>query len=237
MLARWLRMFGKSFYFMLHILYIILFAMSISPTINLPKNVWTKLPEMHFKNATDGKTSSQTTEVKLKADNQYLSIEFKCLQNPFVAQNSYTKHNSEMYNQEVFEIFIAEGSATPTRYLELEINPNNALFAGWIENPTKEAPKSCDFVSHEDAKIIHSVSKVAESWSGKMQIPWTLLGGEAKDTYRINFYRIISLKSHTKADWKGTPTTCAYLCWSPTMSGATPRFHRPEAFGILKIEK
>ncbi len=221
---------------MLQFLYIILFAMTATPTINLPKNVWTKLPETHFKNATDGKASSQITEVKLKADNQYLSIEFSCLQNPFVAQNSYTKHNSEMYNQEVFELFIAEGSATPTRYLELEINPNNALFAGWIENPTKEAPKSCDFVSHEDAKITHSVSKTADSWSGKMQIPWTLLGGKS-DTYRVNFYRIISLKSHTKSDWSGTPATCAYLCWNPTMSGAVPRFHRPEAFGVLKVEK
>ena len=235
MRVRWLRMFGKFIYFMLHILYFILFAMTATPTIHLQKNTWTKLEETHFKNATDGKVSSQTTEVKLKADDQYLSIEFSCLQNPFVAQNSYTKHNSEMYNQEVFELFIAEGSATPTRYLELEINPNNALFAGWIENPTKEAPKSCDFVSHEDAKIIHSVSKTADSWSGKMQIPWALLGGK-KNTYRVNFYRIVSLKSHTTPDWSGTPATCAYLCWSPTMSGAVPRFHRPEAFGVLKVE-
>lgn len=221
---------------MLQFLYIILFAMTATPTINLHKNVWTKLPETHFKNATDGKVSSQTTEVKLKADDQHLSIEFNCLQNPFVAQNSYTKHNSEMYNQEVFELFIAEGSTTPTRYLELEINPNNALFAGWIENPTKEAPKSCEFVSHEVSKIVHSVSKTTDSWSGKIQIPWALLGGKS-DIYRVNFYRIISLKSHAKSDWKGTPATCAYLCWSPTMSGAIPRFHRPEAFGILKVEK
>jgi hypothetical protein len=209
--------------------------MSTTPIINLPKNAWTKLPENHFKNTTDGKTSSQSTEVKLKADDQYLSIEFSCSQNPFVAQNSYTKHNSEMYNQEVFEVFIAEGSATPTRYLELEINPNNALFVGWIENPTKEAPKSCDFVSHENAKIIHSVSKTVDSWSGKIQIPWTLIGGK-KNTYRVNFYRIISLKSHSKSDWAGTPATCVYLCWSPTMSGEVPRFHRPEAFGVLQVE-
>jgi hypothetical protein len=221
---------------MLIFLYLFFASMSTTPSINLQKNIWTKLPENHFKNATDGKSSSQTTEVKLKADDQYLSIEFNCLQNPFITQNSYTKHNSEMYNQEVFEVFIAEGSDTPTRYLELEINPNNALFAGWIENPTKEAPESCDFVSHEDAKIIHSVSKTGNSWSGKMQIPWTLLGGK-KNTYRVNFYRIISIKSHINSDWSGTPATCAYLCWNPTMSGEVPRFHRPEAFGILKVEK
>ncbi|AFK02290.1 hypothetical protein Emtol_1141 [Emticicia oligotrophica DSM 17448] len=221
---------------MLHLLYIILFAMTATPTITLKKNTWTKLQETHFKNATDGKETKQITDVKLKADEDYLSIEFSCLQNPFVGENTYTKHNSEMYNQEVFEIFIAEGTEIPTRYLELEINPNNALFAGWIENPSKEAPQSCQFVSHEEAKIIHSVSKTSDSWSGKMQIPWALLGGK-KDNFRINFYRIISLKSHGNADWKGTPATCAYLCWNSTMSGSVPRFHRPDAFGILKIEK
>ncbi len=209
--------------------------MSNNPTIILQKNEWMKLPEPHFKNATDGKVSKQITEVKLKSDEQYLSVEFDCQQNPFVAQNTYNQHNSEMYNQEVFELFIAEGEKTPTRYLELEINPNNVIFAGWIENPTKEAPKSCEFVEHEAAKIIHSITKTNNSWSGKMQIPWTLLG-EKREIYRINFYRIISLKSHTKPDWKGTPASCAYLCWSPTMSGETPRFHRPDAFGLLKIE-
>ena len=216
------------------IIFLALLAMNTTPTINLLKNEWTKLPEIHFKNATDGKESKQITEVKLKADEQYLTIEFDCQQNPFVAQNACNQHNSEMYHQEVFEIFIASGEKIPTRYLELEINANNAIFAGWIENPTKEAPKSCQFINHEEAKIIHSVKKTEDSWNGKMQIPWQLLGGK-KPTYRINFYRIISLKSHAKPNWKGTPASCAYLCWSPTMSGKIPRFHRPDAFGLLKV--
>ncbi|CAH0993969.1 hypothetical protein EMA8858_00074 [Emticicia aquatica] len=218
---------------MLTLLYLFLSAM-ITPTINLSKNEWKKIPENHFSNATDGKEATQETTVKLKADEHFLWVEFDCKQNPFVNQNTYNQHNSEMYNQEVFELFVAEGSKTPTRYLELEINPNNVIFAGWIENPTKEAPKSCQFVSHKEAKIIHSITKTKDSWSGKMQIPWDLLGGKSEN-YRINFYRIISLKSHTNSDWKGTPNTCAYLCWSPTMSGATPRFHRPDAFGLLKV--
>jgi hypothetical protein len=220
---------------MLIFIYLLISAMSTTPIINLSKNEWTQLPEKHFKNATDGKASKQITDVKLKADEQYLSLEFDCKQNPFVSQNTYNQHNSEMYNQEVFEIFIAEGEETPTRYLELEINPNNVIFAGWIENPTKEAPKSCQFVSHEDAKIVHSITKGKDSWAGKIQSPWALLGGK-KELYRINFYRIISLKSHTNADWKGTPADCAYLCWNATMSGKTPRFHRPDAFGILKVK-
>ena len=220
---------------MLHSVLFFFFTMNATlPTLTLSKNEWTALPQTHFRQATDGQASAQPTWVRLKYDEQFLYVSFDCQQNPFGHQNSYRQHNTEMWNQEVFELFIAEGQATPTRYLELEINPNNALFVGWIENPTKEAPKNLTFVPYETAKIKHSVATKKESWSGEMQIPWALLGGK-KDSYRLNFYRIVSLQSHPNPGWKCTPADCAFLCWSATMSGQTPRFHRPEAFGGLEL--
>lgn len=206
-----------------------------TPEINLSKNQWNELSQTHFRHATDGQQASQTTLVKLKYDDDYLYIDFECQQNPFWKENTYKQHNTEMWNQEVFELFIAEGEATPTRYLELEINPNNALFVGWIENLTKETPQKLTFVPYENAGITHGVKASCETWSGKMQIPWTLLGGK-KDTYRLNFYRIVSLQSHPNPDWKCTPAECDFTCLSPSMSGATPRFHRPDAFGTLHLK-
>lgn len=215
--------------------FILLFMHSVVPEIHLAKGQSTTLSQNHFRHATDGKEASQSTLLKLSFDDEYLSVDFQCLQNPFWNQNTYTKHNTEMWNQEVFELFIAEGSATPTQYLELEINPNNALFVGWIENPTKETPQKLTFVPYEKAGIKHEVKANGDTWSGKMQIPWALLGGK-KDTYRLNFYRIVSLHPHPNADWKCTPADCDFTCWSPSMSGATPRFHRPDAFGILHLK-
>ncbi len=217
------------------IYFILLFMHSAVPEIHLAKGQSTTLSQNHFRHATDGKEASQSTLVNLSFDDEYLSVDFQCLQNPFWSQNTYTKHNTEMWNQEVFELFIAEGSATPTQYLELEINPNNALFVGWIENPTKETPQKLTFVPYEKAGIKHEVKANGDTWSGKMQIPWALLGGK-KDTFRLNFYRIVSLKSHPNTDWKCTPADCDFTCWSPSMSGATPRFHRPDAFGILHLK-
>lgn len=217
------------------IYFILLFMHSAVPEIHLAKGQSTTLSQNHFRHATDGKEAPQSTLVKLSFDDEYLSVDFQCLQNPFWSQNTYTKHNTEMWNQEVFELFIAEGSATPTQYLELEINPNNALFVGWIENPTKETPQKLTFVPYEKAGIKHEVKANGDTWSGKMQIPWALLGGK-KDTYRLNFYRIVSLQSHPNTDWKCTPADCDFTCWSPSMSGATPRFHRPDAFGILHLK-
>ena len=218
------------------LIYLLFFLMQqATPEINLSKNQWNQLPETHFRHATNGHQASQTTLVKLKYDDDYLYIDFECQQNPFWKENSYKEHNTEMWNQEVFELFIAEGEATPTRYLELEINANNALFVGWIDNPTKEVPQKLTFVPYENAGITHGVKASGETWSGKMQIPWTLLGGK-KETYRLNFYRIISLQSHSNPDWKCTPADCDFTCWSPSMSGATPRFHRPDAFGTLHLK-
>lgn len=213
-----------------------LFLMNLAnPSVTLTSQQWLTLPETQFKYATDGRTAPQPTEVKLRYDDTYLYIDFECGQNPFWKENSYRGHNTDMWNQEVFELFIAEGEAIPTRYLELEINPNNALFVGWIENPTKEAPQNLAFVPYEKVGIKHEVKTAGDTWSGKMQIPWALLGGK-KDTYRLNFYRIVSLQSHSTTDWKCSPADCAFLCWSPTMSGATPRFHRPDSFGTLHLK-
>lgn len=204
-------------------------------SIELIKNEWFSLPETQFFHATNGQKATQLTEVKLKADNQFLYLEFVCKNNPFVNQNSYTAHNSEMYNQEVFELFIASGSETPKKYLEIEINPNNALFVALVENSTGEGPEKLLFIDHSNAGIIHGVQKKADSWNGFMNIPIELISTKSS-VYRLNFYRIISKVSNENLDWKCDENNCDFTCWSPTMSGATPAFHKPAAFGQLRLK-
>lgn len=205
------------------------------PTITLRANQWQPLEQTHFRRATDGSEVPQPTVISLQYDENHLHVAFECLQNPYWADNTYKTHNTDMWNQEVFEVFIAAGAATPTRYLELELNPNNALFVGWIDNPTKETPAHLTFVPYQEAGIHHTVNAEGDSWSGKLHIPWALIGGRSEQ-YRINFYRIVSLVPHSDPDWKCSPDDCMFACWSPTMSGATPRFHRPDAFGILELK-
>ncbi|MEZ4904113.1 MAG: carbohydrate-binding family 9-like protein [Spirosomataceae bacterium] len=171
------------------------FMLSPLPEIILPKNQWISLSQTHFRYATNGQEAPQSTLVKLKADDDYLYIDFECQQNPYWNQNSYKEHNSEMWNRKYLNCLLPPGEDTPIHYLELEINPNNALFVGWIDNPTKEAPQKLTFVPYKEAKIKHEVKTLENQWSGQMQIPWALLGGK-KNTYRLNFYRIVSLTSY-----------------------------------------
>ncbi|WP_460469870.1 carbohydrate-binding family 9-like protein [Emticicia fontis] len=219
--------------------YILFFLMPLSDySIALSKNEWKSLDQKYFRHSTDGLQAPQETLVKLKYDEGYLYVDFECRQNPYWNENTYTVHNTEMYNQEVFEVFIAEGTAVPDRYLELEINPNNVLWIGKIHNPTKGhgGGNSADMISYENAGIKHMVHTNGETWSGTLQIPLTLIGPEQTKDYRVNFYRIVSLKSHTNKDWKCNPKECNFLCWSPTMSGKTPAFHRPEYFGKMHLK-
>jgi hypothetical protein len=204
--------------------------------ITLPRNEWKALSQVQFRQATDGAVQPQQTLVRLRQDDTYLYVEFDCKNNPYWKQNSYREHNSDMWNQEVFEVFIAGGSETPTRYLELEINPNNALFVGWIDNPSKLGDANrLELVPYEQARIQHAITHTtADSWSGTLRIPFSLIGPK-QPTYRLNFYRIILLESQASPDWKCSVQNASFQCWSPSMSGKAPRFHRPEAFGLLRV--
>lgn len=192
----------------------------------------------HFKYATDGRISDFKTEVEVWYSEDYFNIKFECKGDDFVNQNIMQIHNAPLYNQEVFEVFISEGEADPKKYLEVEINPNNALWIGWIDNPTlgSETQTLNKMVDPEEAKILHAVQKTENSWSGSLKIPWKLIGKEINENYRINFYRIRSNTHHENPDWICDETTCDFVCWSPTLSGQNAAFHRPKRFGLMTVK-
>ncbi len=209
--------------------------------ITLPHNQWVSLPHKHFREATDGTEAQQETLVRLRHNGAVLSVEFECYGDRYWRQNTYKENNAPLWKQEVFEIFIASGEATPTRYLELEINPNDALFIGHVHNPG-QSNKGIDLamVPPEESGIAYGITRTTSSaWWGELHIPFALIdsaGGQPNDKiYRINFYRILLLESQTDPDWECSPENCSFQCWSPTLSGTTPNFHRPEYFGVLRL--
>ena len=205
--------------------------------IIIKQGQWTALESPRFFHSTDGAAADFPTRVKLKADAEFLHVSFVCEKDIYVEQNFYVEHNQPLYNQEVFEVFVAPGTADPDQYLELEINPNNAIWVGQISNPSRgdQSGISAEMVEPSSSKIIHSVEKGKKSWSGTLSIPWTLISAEKATQYRINFYRIVSTKSQAQKDWKCHVDNCAFLCWNSTLSGKKPAFHRPRRFGLLTI--
>ncbi|GHB57167.1 carbohydrate-binding family 9-like protein [Persicitalea jodogahamensis] len=209
--------------------------------IILPDRNWVSLPQKHFREAGDGTEAPQETLVRLRHDGKQLSVEFECYGDRYWRQNTYEENNAPLWKQEVFEIFIARGDATPTHYLELEINPNDALFVGRVHNPGQTNQGiELTMVPPEETGIAYGVTRTtSNAWWGELHIPFALIDSadeqDSAGIYRINFYRIVLLESQTNPDWECSPENSSFQCWSPTMSGDTPSFHRPERFGILRL--
>lgn len=190
-----------------------------------------------FKHATNGEDADFNTRVTLDADDRFLKVDFTCEQNLFTEENSMKIHNAPLYHQEVFEVFIGAGEEDPHDYFEIEINPNNAVWIGEIANPERgEGPQHIvRQMEPEAAGISYGTETAKGVWNGFLHIPWKLIGEERNGEYRVNFYRIRSRVSHAGPDWECDADTCDFVCWSSTLSGAEPAFHRPKKFGRLKV--
>ena len=212
------------------------------PQINLSKSGNAVTIANNFSLTTNGKNAPvYGTQVSLSYDAkiQSLNINFINQNDTHIKQNQYIKNNTKMWNQEVFEMFITAETGTAKHYVEIEINPNNALFSALIYNPNGEGTENSLLYLDSVANNIthHITSKTENSWSGVINFPLSILGATSKK-YQINFFRVVSLENHnldTTNFWECTNTSCAYLAWDPTMSGTTPAFHRPKYFGQLNM--
>ncbi|MSP53760.1 MAG: hypothetical protein EXR81_05890 [Gammaproteobacteria bacterium] len=212
------------------------------PQINLSKSGAPVTIANNFSLTTSGKNApNYGTQVSLSYDTktQSLNINFTNQNDPHIKQNQYVENNTKMWNQEVFEMFITAETGTPKHYVEIEINPNNALFSALVFNKNgKGTENSLLYLDSVANAITHSItSKTENSWSGVINFPLSILGAPSKK-YQINFFRVVSLETHNidaTNFWECTNTSCAYLAWNPTLSGATPAFHLPKYFGRLNI--
>ena len=211
------------------------------PTLTINKRKYTQIKDLHFKHSVGGKPIKEETVVQCKYDEDYLYIQFECRDNPRTDQNYYTKDNTKMYTQEVFELFISNGSESLEDYMEIQLNPNNALYLSKIANTYKHTKKFVNIpVETKSSGIVHSVTKNKKdnSWKGFLKIPLRLLKypkAISDNTFRLNFYRIISNEDHEKGKWRVDQENATFACWSSTLA-EKPAFHRPDYFGFLILD-
>lgn len=220
-------------------------------TISLIKNS-TKLinPKGHFYHSTNGKLSQNKTLIFLCCNDSFLNINFWGNNNFYlnnnIYKNIYSKQNQPLYNQEVFEVFIAGGKETPSQYLELNINPNNALYASKIINRDKEASNNQNIlIPFSKSKTIkHSVKKnfIQNIWQAKLSVPLKLIdeatekkSNQKNQFYRLNLFRICNAKMTKNKQWQCNSANSEFTCWNSTMSKIQPKFHRSEFMGLLRI--
>ena len=171
--------------------------------------------------------AGQQTTTRVCYDAQALYVHFDCDDRDI--WGTYTRRDDPIYDEEVVEVFIAPGEASPVRYFEFEVSPNGVLLDACVDNPAStRAELQVD--TGWDCPGIRWRAGQPESighWWAVIVIPWAGLApaGELPRVWRANFYRIERPRG-------GPPE---YSCWSPTMV-VPADFHQPACFGTLLLE-
>lgn len=191
---------------------------------NTEKKIWNNIePSFLCDNVTGGKTV-QGTWVKTAWNDDYFYVVFNCNDN--FPNATKTEFNDRLYEEDVVEIFIDDNRDYKT-YIEVEVNPLNALLHYFICNDLKG---SIYTYARCEKKIITAVKidNVNKTWSAEIAIPMSEfetsdnIPPKPKDLWRVNFYRI-------DKDKKGS---FEYTAWSPT---GKINYHMPLKFGELEF--
>ncbi|WP_062060366.1 carbohydrate-binding family 9-like protein [Aquimarina longa] len=211
------------------------------PVLKINKKEFSEIDNLYFNHAVGGMPIQEETLVSMKYDDDFLEIKFECRNNPRLDQNYYTKDNSWMFRQEVFELFISKGKEAQEHYIEIQLNPNNALFIGKVNKRYKsDNAYKLQLIDVHESGIAHTAEKDIENnlWKGYLKIPLKLLDypkTTVNNIFRLNMFRVISNVDHIDKDWIATVESATFACWSSPMT-TKPQFHAPEYFGFLVLE-
>jgi len=201
----------------------------------LDEPAWNKAQEVALLLTDTEEEPEYPTEVKLLWNNNNLYIGFFCIDPEVWA--TIDKRDGDLYKEEVVEVFISADADLST-YLELEVNPLNALFDASILN-AKDKNQGISVRRDWDSKDIkHAVKIDGElnsrqgtdtSWTCEIAVPLkdfpTAPNYPPKpgDIWRFNLYRIDHRKDKSE-----------YSAWSTT---GKIDFHIPQRFGYLEFVK
>jgi len=193
-----------------------------------------------FTLADTGQKPTQTTEVRLLWDDQYLYVSFLCY-DKFI-YNTYTKPDDPVFaNQDCVEVFL-DPDKDPRVYAELDMSPANVVWTGLSWRPSY--PDRPHYVMtawnprglRTGADVLGDLNAVKQDstlWSAEYAIPFDCLPTgdrrraghpRAGDTWRANFYRIDKLRPG-----KGREGV-EFSAWSPP---GLLNFHVPHRFGEI----
>ena len=141
------------------------------------------------------------TRAKMLWDSDYFYFAFVCQDADMWA--IYDQEDDPMWSEEVVEVFI-DPDGDGKRYLELEVNPLNAVVDLLIYSVSPEWHSSKDWDIAKLKTAVQAYGTVNDSlaldqgWTAEIAIPWAAMadsvtGGArptAGDVWRLNLYRI-----------------------------------------------
>jgi hypothetical protein len=189
---------------------------------DLSKEQWRAAEAMLLSDTVTGGAPGLATEVRLLWDDHYLYAAFRCQDDAVFA--TMTAFNDRLYEEDVVELFL-DDNCDRTTYIELEVNPLNALLHYSIHNDPRGRRLAYARIENTTRSVVVR-EDAAGSYSVEMAIPFDEFATSAHippepgDCWYFNAYRIDRHKGES----------VEYSAWSPT---GAPDFHRPEKFGRL----
>lgn len=213
---------------------------SAAPVIDgrLDDAVWRSAVVQHMVEHDKGGPAPLETTVRLLWDDDYLYIGFYGADKD--VWTTFTEDDTNLWEQEVFESFIAPQSVGWT-YYEINISPRNNLVDLFVTHAGPMRQRTIVSMREWDCEgIRHAVfvdgdpapGTVDKSWSAELAIPfarlWTapMLHPEPGDEWRVNFFRIERNPDKPTELWEACMNFTGGL-----------GFHVPERFGILVFMK
>jgi len=191
------------------------------PTCSLPRGLWTPLGELRLTES--GGPPLQATRVALHDDGVRLTVRFDCDDaSPWATLRT---HDDDLWTEEVVELFLAPGSRTPTRYVEIEVNPLGTRFDASISSPHGDRRDLEVDRGWGPPGLTTRSGATSSGWGAEISLPWGKVpGGDAATLdWRLNLCRID----------RPLGEAAEHSAWSPTLVEPAD-FHRPGRFGYLR---
>ncbi len=191
---------------------------------------WSHLPSLPPLILADGSGPAlQQTTVRLCHDDEGLYVRFDCEDDD--VWGTFTRRDDPIYDQEVVELFIGAGEATPVDYYEFEISPHGVLFDARVHNPHGDRRDMGVDAAWDADNIRWGGQRMGKSrWAATLALPWAAIAPphQKPAVWRANFYRI----ERPRPGQSQQPTE--FSCWSPTLTDPAD-FHKPARFGVLSL--
>ena len=180
-----------------------------------------ELPPIPLRDARTGEPPRLRTALRLGVRNGALCVRFDGRDDGVVA--THTRRDAPLWEEDVYEVFLAPGEEPARLYYELEVNPLGTLFEARVASPELRRDTMRVDSAWECPGFVARVTRRPGRWSARLEIPLAELGsGAVSSVWRANFYRI------------DRGAIDEFSAWSPTFADP-PDFHVPERFGILRL--
>ena len=184
---------------------------------DLSKKEWVSAEKVSLVDVVTGEKPSQKTTAMLLWDENYLYVAFDCIDDYIMS--SMIDYNQPLYDEDVVEIFIDDDGDKRT-YLEIEVNPNNAVLHYEVHN---KGSYKISFARIEQT-IISAVKKEKGRTTYEIAIPTNEFLNPIKSgvKWHFNLYRID----------RGNDGFDEYTAFSPT---GEVNYHHPECFATIEF--